>query len=60
MTATKPKRIVSAPQPIFASSFPIPANRILNVELEENENVEWIWTLLPDGTRYVSGYTLVK
>ncbi|MEM9541614.1 MAG: hypothetical protein AAGA60_19230 [Cyanobacteria bacterium P01_E01_bin.42] len=60
MTATKQKRIVSAPQPTFAASSQPPTNRVLSVELGENENVEWVWTSLPDGTRYVSGYTIIQ
>jgi len=32
----------------------------LNVTLRDNESVEWTWTHLPDGSRYVSGFVINK
>jgi len=58
MNANLQKRTVFAPQPTLMSSFELPANRVISVELNPEEEVEWAWTLLPDGTSYVSGYTI--
>jgi hypothetical protein len=57
----KPKgsRVVQAPPPSGPMQPPIP-NRPLSVVLQHNEDVEWIWTSLPNGQRYVSGYNIVK
>ncbi|MEM8546044.1 MAG: hypothetical protein AAGF66_18865 [Cyanobacteria bacterium P01_H01_bin.119] len=38
----------------------LPTNRVLSVELAAGEDVEWVWSSLPDGTRYVSGYTVLQ
>jgi len=35
-------------------------NRVQSVILADDEDVSWIWTSLPNGTQYVSGYTIVK
>ncbi|MEM8779232.1 MAG: hypothetical protein AAGF26_10235 [Cyanobacteria bacterium P01_G01_bin.49] len=60
MLEDKQKRIVMAPQPAFSSSSSLPANRVISVELENDEDVAWIWMSLPDRARYVSGYTILK
>ena len=60
MTEGKQKRTVFAPQPILISSLALPANRVISVEVDDNEDVEWMWTSLPEGTKYISGYTIVK
>lgn len=50
-----PKRWVAAPQSLESSS----SNRILGVDLAPGEDVQWTWTVLPGGWRYVSGYTII-
>lgn len=55
----KPGRTVYAPQPMFPPGK-APANRVISVRLDEDEEVEWQWTSLPDGQTYVSGYTIIK
>ena len=60
MSKANQKRIVMAPQPVLASASQLPANRIISVELDEHEAVEWQWTSLPNGSRYVSGYTILE
>ena len=52
-------RVVTAPAPILSSLAPLPPNRVLSVALLPGEDVEWIWTSAPDGTRYVSGYAVI-
>ena len=51
-------RKVVAPQPALSS--PLPPNRVIEVELSDDEEVEWTWSTLPGGQRYVSGYTIGK
>ncbi len=52
-------RVMTAPQsPALVSQTQ--QNRQLIVRLEEDEDVQWIWTRLPNGQQYVSGYTIVK
>ncbi len=34
--------------------------RPLSVAVAEDEDVAWIFTTLPDGIRYASGFTIVK
>jgi hypothetical protein len=34
-------------------------NRVNSVIVADDEDVEWEWTNSPDGTRFVSGYTIV-
>jgi len=53
------KRTVAAPAPSFASAMP-PANRVFSVDLQADEDVEWITTSTADGMTYVSGYTITK
>jgi hypothetical protein len=50
------KRTVYAPQ-AERNSLP-PA--VISVELEEDEDVEWIWTHTADGKSVVTGYIITK
>ncbi len=52
------RRTVLAPPPIINGTQP--PTSLISVDLAEGEDVEWTWTFLPDGGRYVSGYTLLK
>jgi hypothetical protein len=54
------KRTILAPETTFLPSVQPPANRVVSVDLEEDEEVQWTWTYLPDGQKYVSGYTIIK
>ena len=56
MTKQDNTRTVVAPQPLVSSS--LPPNRVIEVELSDDEEVEWTWSTLPGGQRYVSGYTI--
>ena len=58
MDQEKRTRTVSAPQ--SAISGPHPPNRVIQVELADDEEVAWTWSTLPGGQRYVSGYTVHK
>jgi hypothetical protein len=60
MSEDKQKKIVVAPQPSLVSPSSLPSSRVISVELENDEDVEWVWMSLPDGTQYVSGYTIIK
>ena len=45
-------------------SAPVDANRgqmqpILDVEVEPDQAVEWVWTHYPDGRSAVTGYNLI-
>ncbi|MEO1124486.1 MAG: hypothetical protein AAFX95_10420 [Cyanobacteria bacterium J06639_16] len=60
MKEEKQKRIVSAPQSNPGASSSPPANSVISVELSEDEDVEWTWASMPDGSKYVSGYTIVQ
>lgn len=53
------KRTVFAPQPVLVSAS-IPSNRVISVKLNSDEDIDWTWMSLPDGTRYVGGYRIVK
>lgn len=33
---------------------------VLSVEIEEGQKVEWAWTHYPDGSRAVTGYSVVE
>jgi hypothetical protein len=48
------RRLIPAPAP----SNPRLHSIVLNVECNEDEEVEWVWTETPDG-RFVSGYHIV-
>ena len=54
----KPRRTIVAPEP--ATTSPLAPNRVLSVELEQDEEVTWTWSALPSGEQYVSGYSIVK
>jgi hypothetical protein len=57
----KTTRVVTVPQPMIAvATFQLPSNRPLDVVLAEDEDVEWIWSSLPCGLSYISGYKVVK
>ena len=49
-------RTIIAPQPMLSGTPP--PNQVIEVQLAEDEEVEWIWTTLRGGQRYVSGYTI--
>lgn len=53
---TDGKREVRAPDPI-GLPFDQTTSAQLTVALSDNEEVDWIWTHLPNGS-YVSGYTI--
>ena len=53
------KRTVTAPASLMASAMPS-ANRVCSVDLQADEDVEWITTLMADGMTCVSGYTITK
>jgi hypothetical protein len=50
------KRTLYAPQAERNSSPPA----IISVELDEDEDVEWIWTHTADGKSVVTGYIITK
>lgn len=52
-------RVVLAPEPRLMAGQLAP-NRVLSVRLKPGEDVEWLWSLLPFGGRYVGGYRIVK
>jgi hypothetical protein len=58
MSSRQPKRTVSAPSPSSAAG--VQANRVLSVVLAADEDVQWITTIAPDGSAFVSGYTIIK
>lgn len=56
------KRIVPAPQPtmlINSTTVNIPST-VISVELNKNEDVEWIWTTYLNGSRVVTGYNIIQ
>ena len=58
----KQKRIVTAPQAnlyLNSTTNNIPST-VISVELNENEEVEWVWTTYPDGQTVVTGYNIVQ
>ena len=56
------KRIVTAPQSnVYLNSTMINIPSIvISVELNENEEVEWIWTTYDNGQRVVTGYNIIE
>jgi len=50
------KRTAYAPQPECRSTPPA----VISVELDEDEDIEWIWTHTSDGKSVVTGYTITK
>lgn len=56
------KRIVTAPQTnlfLDSTATNIPST-VISVELNEDENLEWIWTTYPNGQRVVTGYNIIQ
>ena len=56
------KRIVIAPQPslsLNSTATNIPST-VISIELNENEEVEWIWTTYSNGQRVVTGYNIIQ
>ena len=56
------KRIVTAPQAnlfLDSAATNIPST-IISVELNENEEVEWIWATYQNGQRVVTGYNIIQ
>ena len=56
------KRIVTAPQTnllLNSTTANIPS-AVISVELNENEEVEWIYTVYPNGQRVVTGYNIIQ
>lgn len=56
------KRIITAPQQslsLCSTATNIPST-VISVEIAEDESVEWIWTVYPDGQRVVTGYNIIK
>jgi hypothetical protein len=51
-------RIVNAP--ISGPINLLPQNRVISVELNKNEDVQWIWTHTSSGQSYVSGYEIIE
>ena len=56
------KRIVTAPREsllldLTATNIP---STVISVELNENEDVEWIWTTYQNGQRVVTGYNIIQ
>lgn len=49
-------RCVDAPSAFGPGTY----NRVQSVVLADDEDVGWIWTSLPNGTQFVSGYTIFK
>ncbi len=49
-------RTVDAPSAFGPGAY----NRVQSVILADDEDVSWIWTSLPNGTQYVSGYSIIK
>ena len=56
------KRILTAPSSALSLSTTttnIPST-VISVEVAEDESVEWIWTIYPDGQKVVTGYSIIK
>jgi len=53
-------RVVPAPVPVIPAGAPLPPNRVEFVVLAPGEDVAWTWTSSPNGTSYVSGFTIFK
>jgi hypothetical protein len=52
---TKKTYVCYAPPPSNPSIIP----SIYCIEVEEDIEVEWLWTVLPDDSRVVTGYRLI-
>lgn len=56
------KRIVTAPGEsllLNSTATNIPST-VISVELNVNEDVEWIWTTYQNGQRVVTGYNVIQ
>ena len=56
------KKTVTAPQQTFllnTNTVNVPST-VISVELKENEDVEWIWTVYSNGQRVVTGYDIIQ
>ncbi|VEP13989.1 conserved hypothetical protein [Hyella patelloides LEGE 07179] len=56
------KRIFTTPPSTLSLStntINIPST-VISVEVAEDESVEWIWTIYPDGQKVVTGYNIIK
>jgi hypothetical protein len=53
-------RVVQAPAPFVPPSAPLPPNCVVSVLLQPGESVEWTWTHDANGSRYVTGYTIIR
>ncbi|MEM8723437.1 MAG: hypothetical protein AAGE84_29830 [Cyanobacteria bacterium P01_G01_bin.39] len=56
------KRIVTAPQQsllLNSTTNNIPST-VISIELNENEEVQWIWTTYPNGQRVATGYNIIQ
>jgi len=58
MSQTEEKRIVHASS--SSSSASSNPGAVLSVELEEGQKVEWTWPHYPDGSKAVTGYSVVE
>jgi hypothetical protein len=45
------------PSPLSAK---MPANRVVSVIVQADEDVEWVWSSTAEGVKYVSGYNKIK
>ncbi len=52
----KNKKVVDAPPPSNSSLF----TSIYSIEIAEDEEVEWHWLELPDGSRVVTDYKIIS
>jgi hypothetical protein len=50
------RRIVQSP----AENLGENSSPVINVELADDEDVEWIWTHYPNGQSVVSGYKIIE
>lgn len=49
-------RTVVPPPPVGPGA----SNSVMSVNVAGDEDVSWTWTSRPNGTRFVSGYVIVK
>ena len=56
------KKIVTAPQSSFVIDHGIVnlPSPVISVEINEDESVEWIWTIYPNGQQVVTGFSINK
>jgi hypothetical protein len=58
-TSNTAQRTVMAPPPSPLSAK-MPANRVVSVIVQADEDVEWVWSSTAEGVKYVSGYNKIK